>query len=185
MEKLPACSVAAGRPILTQTIILDMSGLSPLKHFTLTVQKFLHTLSQVDQVRGGGREVDQVDQVGGGGGRWTRWTRWEGGEGGGPGGPGEGGGEEEGGPGEGGGGGTSAAGRAGSRAVQNIARLRPLLFAMSSLISRVACLDHPVEATMPLVICTRLKQGLQAGGVAACNAAAVPAVPLHPAEQIP
>jgi hypothetical protein len=54
MEKLPACSVAAGRPILTQTIILDMSGLSPLKHFTLTVQKFLHTLSQVDQVRGGG-----------------------------------------------------------------------------------------------------------------------------------
>jgi hypothetical protein len=52
MEKLPACSVAAGRPILTQTIILDMSGLSPLKHFTLTVQKFLHTLSQVDSVSG-------------------------------------------------------------------------------------------------------------------------------------
>lgn len=50
--KLPACSAAAGRPILTQTIILDMSGLSPMRHFTLTVQKFLHTLSQVDSVRG-------------------------------------------------------------------------------------------------------------------------------------
>lgn len=46
--KLPACSAAAGRPILTQTIILDMSGLSPTRHFTLTVQRFLHTLSQID-----------------------------------------------------------------------------------------------------------------------------------------
>jgi hypothetical protein len=50
--KLPACSAATGRPILTQTIILDMSGLSPMRHFTLTVQKFLHTLSQIDSVRG-------------------------------------------------------------------------------------------------------------------------------------
>lgn len=107
--KLPACSAAAGRPILTQvcmaccwathvlvyltvaaapaaaaqqqqqqsspaagshlsplfwffnplllcccpqTIILDMQGLSPMKHFTLTVQRFLHTLSTIDQVRG-------------------------------------------------------------------------------------------------------------------------------------
>jgi len=48
--KLPACSAAAGRPILTQTIILDMSGLSPTRHFTLTVQRFLHTLSQIDSV---------------------------------------------------------------------------------------------------------------------------------------
>lgn len=48
--KLPACSAAAGRPILTQTIILDMSGLSPMRHFTITVQKFLHVLSQVDSV---------------------------------------------------------------------------------------------------------------------------------------
>lgn len=35
-----------------QTIILDMQGLSPMKHFTLTVQRFLHTLSTIDQVRG-------------------------------------------------------------------------------------------------------------------------------------
>lgn len=48
--KLPACSAAAGRPILTQTIILDMSGLSPTRHLTLTVQRFLHTLSQIDSV---------------------------------------------------------------------------------------------------------------------------------------
>lgn len=47
--KLPACSAAAGRPILTQTIILDMQGLSPMKHFTPTVQRFLHTLSTIDQ----------------------------------------------------------------------------------------------------------------------------------------
>jgi hypothetical protein len=51
LTKLPACSAAAGRDILTQTIILDMSGLSPMKHFTLTVRNFLHTLSQVDSVR--------------------------------------------------------------------------------------------------------------------------------------
>ncbi|KAF8060624.1 ALAAT2 [Scenedesmus sp. PABB004] len=48
-RKLPACSAAAGRPILTQTIILDMAGLSPGCHFTLTVKRFLETLSQLDQ----------------------------------------------------------------------------------------------------------------------------------------
>lgn len=50
LTKLPACSAAAGVPILTQTIILDMGGLSPMKHFTLTVRNFLHALSQIDQV---------------------------------------------------------------------------------------------------------------------------------------
>lgn len=50
-HKLPACSAAAGRTILTHTIILDMEGLSPVKHFTLTVKRFLETISQVDQVR--------------------------------------------------------------------------------------------------------------------------------------
>lgn len=55
--KLPACSAAAGRPILTQVIILDMSGLSPMRHFTLTVRNFLHTLSQVDAVSQGGQHL--------------------------------------------------------------------------------------------------------------------------------
>lgn len=49
--KLPACSAAAGRSILQQTIILDMEGLSPTRHFTLTVKNFLQKLSQLDQVR--------------------------------------------------------------------------------------------------------------------------------------
>lgn len=48
--KLPACSAAAGRTILQQTIILDMAGLSPTRHFTLTVKNFLQRLSQLDQV---------------------------------------------------------------------------------------------------------------------------------------
>lgn len=50
--KLPACSAAAGRTILQQTIILDMQGLSPTRHFTLTVKNFLQRLSQLDQVGG-------------------------------------------------------------------------------------------------------------------------------------
>lgn len=49
--KLPACSAAAGREILTHVIILDMEGLSPTRHFTLTVKNFLKRLSQLDQVK--------------------------------------------------------------------------------------------------------------------------------------
>eukprot|EP00879_Flechtneria_rotunda_P022531 GHRR01023787.1.p1 GENE.GHRR01023787.1~~GHRR01023787.1.p1 ORF type:complete len:308 (+),score=95.99 GHRR01023787.1:515-1438(+) len=47
--KLPACSAAAGRTILTTTIILDLAGLSPTRHFTLTVKRFLETVSLIDQ----------------------------------------------------------------------------------------------------------------------------------------
>jgi hypothetical protein len=50
-HKLPACSAAAGRSILTHTIILDMAGLSPTRHFTLTVKHFLESISKIDQVR--------------------------------------------------------------------------------------------------------------------------------------
>jgi hypothetical protein len=50
-HKLPACTAAAGRTILTHTIILDMAGLSPTRHFTLTVKHFLESISRIDQVR--------------------------------------------------------------------------------------------------------------------------------------
>lgn len=42
-------SVANHLLALHQTIILDMAGLSPARHFTLTVKRFLETLSGVDQ----------------------------------------------------------------------------------------------------------------------------------------
>lgn len=47
--KLPACSAAAGRTVLTQTIILDMAGLSATRHFTRLVLRFLERLSSMDQ----------------------------------------------------------------------------------------------------------------------------------------
>lgn len=37
--------------MLTHTIILDMAGLSPTRHFTLTVKHFLENISRIDQVR--------------------------------------------------------------------------------------------------------------------------------------
>ncbi|WIA35465.1 hypothetical protein OEZ86_003902 [Tetradesmus obliquus] len=48
-HKLPACTAAAGRTMLTHTIILDMAGLSPTRHFTLTVKHFLENISRIDQ----------------------------------------------------------------------------------------------------------------------------------------
>jgi hypothetical protein len=49
--KLPACSAAAGRLVLTSVIILDMEGFSLQRHMTVQVKKFLEKLSRVDQVR--------------------------------------------------------------------------------------------------------------------------------------
>lgn len=55
--KLPACSAAAGRPVLTSVIILDMEGFSLQRHMTVQVKKFLEKLSRVDQVRRGRGQV--------------------------------------------------------------------------------------------------------------------------------
>ncbi|KAG2423225.1 hypothetical protein HXX76_015482 [Chlamydomonas incerta] len=45
---LPACSEAAGRPICTTTVIIDLAGLS-LGHFNAATQRLLNTFSKIDQ----------------------------------------------------------------------------------------------------------------------------------------
>lgn len=45
---LPACSVLAGRPIITKDVILDMKGLG-MKTFGTAAQKILHAVSVIDQ----------------------------------------------------------------------------------------------------------------------------------------
>ncbi|KAG2427707.1 hypothetical protein HYH02_014538 [Chlamydomonas schloesseri] len=45
---LPACSQAAGRPICTTTVIIDLAGLG-LGHFNAATQRLLNTFSKIDQ----------------------------------------------------------------------------------------------------------------------------------------
>ncbi|KXZ51116.1 hypothetical protein GPECTOR_14g97 [Gonium pectorale] len=47
-EILPACSVLAGRPIITKSVILDLKGVS-LKTFSSAAQKVLRTIATIDQ----------------------------------------------------------------------------------------------------------------------------------------
>jgi hypothetical protein len=47
---LPACSRAAGRPVLASTVVLDMQGFSLTKHFSPAVRAVVHLLSAVDQL---------------------------------------------------------------------------------------------------------------------------------------
>lgn len=46
--KLPACSAAVNKPIISTVAILDLAGLS-LKNFTLTTKQFIQAVSRIDQ----------------------------------------------------------------------------------------------------------------------------------------
>ncbi|KAG2489044.1 hypothetical protein HYH03_012481 [Edaphochlamys debaryana] len=45
---LPACTLIAGRPIITRNVILDLNGLS-MKNFGTAAQKLLRTVAAIDQ----------------------------------------------------------------------------------------------------------------------------------------
>lgn len=48
-QLLPACSLAAGKPIITTCVIIDLSRLS-MKNFTMQAQNLIRGLAKVDQV---------------------------------------------------------------------------------------------------------------------------------------
>jgi hypothetical protein len=48
-QLMPACSAAAGRPIATCTVIIDLAGLS-MRSFSLAAKRLLGAVTQMDQV---------------------------------------------------------------------------------------------------------------------------------------